>query len=92
MKQEILVKFDKPLTYYEATEFQSFYYDVTQFPIDPNVLAEKLNKHFEIDCFRNGKPRQTGEAAICIKWPQHRKIRKPIKLELQQGITIEWEN
>ncbi len=86
--REMLIKFPPASTYEEATEWQTYYYDTREHPYDANILADKLNTHFDVTNFRAGKPRAMNEAAIAIRWPPHRKERKPIKMELQSGVTL----
>jgi hypothetical protein len=85
---EFLVKFPPCATYEEAVGWQTFYYDYTQYPIDPSKVAEVLNEHFGVTNFRQGRPRGPGEMAVAIKWPRHRKERKPIKMVLQEGVLL----
>lgn len=86
--REFLVKFPKPATYEEAVGWQTFYYDYNQYPYDPRMIAEYLNDHFGVQHFRQGKPREAGEMAVAIRWPRHRRDRKPIKMALQAGVTL----
>lgn len=90
----IEVKFQKPVTYEEATGLQTWYYNHLEHPIDSSVLADKLNDYFtetegrEVSCFVVGKPRLPGELAVSIRWPKWREDRKPIKTKLQEGVTL----
>ena len=86
--KEIEVKFPKPTTYFEAVNFQTWFYDFNAHPVDPNVLAAKLNEHFEVDCFIPGRPRVAGEMAVQVNWPKWRDERKPMKMALQEGLTL----
>lgn len=88
--KEIEIKFPKPVTYHEATAFQAWYYDYNEHSVDPSIIAEKLNEHFGVTCFGPGRPRAAGEMAVQITWPKWRKDRKPIKMALQEGVTLSY--
>jgi len=84
----VYIKWPKPTTYDAAVVSQTWYYNYNEIPVDPQILSDKLNKFFNVEYFRQGKPREVGEMAVAIFWPKWRKDRKPVKMALQKGIEI----
>ena len=86
---QISLRLGDAATYEEATASMKLSYDYEACPAPPARVAEALAEHFKVqDVFLDGGV--AGKIGnVNIQWPRHRADRKPIKMALKEGITLD---
>ena len=92
---EIPLRLGDPATYEEATESMILSYNYADCPAPPARVAGALAEYFRIpNVFFDAGVAGVGpkkKGSIRIEWPKHRAQRKPIKMTLKAGITLNVE-
>lgn len=78
-------------TYEEATVSTVLSYNYEDCPAPPARVAGILATHFKIKGVFSDGGVAGNQGSVKIKWPRHREQRKPIKMALKEGLTLEVE-